>query len=105
MVTAGEVMRGLDADLTRFKFFPAEAAGGAPVLAAFQGPFAMARFCPTGGVNAANAPSYLALPNVLCVGGAWVAPADAIAGGDWARITALARAASALGRQPTGTPA
>lgn len=96
VATASELMRGLDAGLTHFKFFPAEAAGGAPVLAAFQGPFAAARFCPTGGVNAKNAPAYLALANVVCVGGAWVAPARAIEAGDWAAITALAREAAAL---------
>lgn len=98
VATASELMRGLDAGLTRFKFFPAEAAGGASVLAAFAGPFAMARFCPTGGLNARNAPAYLALPNVLCVGGAWVAPPAAIRAGDWAAITRLAREAAALAR-------
>jgi 2-dehydro-3-deoxyphosphogluconate aldolase/(4S)-4-hydroxy-2-oxoglutarate aldolase len=98
VATASELMRGLDAGLTHFKFFPAEAAGGAPVLAAFKGPFAAARFCPTGGLNARNAPAYLALDNVLCVGGAWVAPPAAIRTGDWAAITALARAAAALPR-------
>jgi 2-dehydro-3-deoxyphosphogluconate aldolase / (4S)-4-hydroxy-2-oxoglutarate aldolase len=98
VATASELMRGLDAGLTHFKFFPAEAAGGAPVLAAFEGPFAMARFCPTGGLNERNAPAYLSLPNVLCVGGAWVAPPAAIRAGDWAAITRLAREASALRR-------
>ncbi|HEX4198303.1 MAG TPA: bifunctional 4-hydroxy-2-oxoglutarate aldolase/2-dehydro-3-deoxy-phosphogluconate aldolase [Caulobacteraceae bacterium] len=97
VVTAGEVMRGLDAGLTRFKFFPAESSGGAAALKALNGPFAACRFCPTGGVTAASAPAYLALPNVACVGGAWVAPADAVKAGDWARITALARAAAAFG--------
>ncbi len=98
VATASELMRGLDAGLTHFKFFPAEAAGGAPVLAAFQGPFAAARFCPTGGLNAGNAVAYLKLANVLCVGGAWVAPPAAIRAGDWAAITALAREAAALQR-------
>ncbi len=98
VATASELMRGLDAGLTRFKFFPAEAAGGAPVLAAFAGPFATARFCPTGGLDAKNAPAYLALPNVLCVGGAWVAPPAAIRASDWAAITGLAREAATLAR-------
>ena len=96
VATATELMRGLDAGLTRFKFFPAETSGGAPALKAFQGPFGHVRFCPTGGIGAASAPSYLALANVACVGGGWVAPADAIAAGDWDRITGLARAARAL---------
>ena len=97
VVTAGEVMRGLDAGLDRFKFFPAGTSGGPGALKALYGPLAQCRFCPTGGVTAASAPAWLALPNVLCVGGAWVAPADAVAAGDWAVITALARAAAALG--------
>jgi 2-dehydro-3-deoxyphosphogluconate aldolase/(4S)-4-hydroxy-2-oxoglutarate aldolase len=96
VATASDLMRGLDAGLTHFKFFPAEASGGAATLAAFQGPFATCRFCPTGGVNATNAPAYFALSNVLCVGGAWVAPPAAIRAGDWASITALAREAAAF---------
>jgi len=96
VATASELMRGLAAGLTHFKFFPAEAAGGAPVLAAFLGPFATARFCPTGGLNAGNAAGYLSLANVLCVGGAWVAPPAAIRAGDWGAITALAREGAAL---------
>ena len=96
VATATEVMRGLDAGLTRFKFFPAETSGGAPALKALHGPFGAVRFCPTGGISAATAPAYLALPNVACVGGGWVAPADAIAAGDWRRITDLARAARGL---------
>jgi 2-dehydro-3-deoxyphosphogluconate aldolase/(4S)-4-hydroxy-2-oxoglutarate aldolase len=98
VATATEVMRGLDAGLTRFKFFPASTSGGAPALKALFGPLGDVRFCPTGGIDASSAPTYLALPNVLCVGGAWVAPADAVAAGDWARITALAKAAAALGQ-------
>jgi len=97
VVTAGEIMRGLDAGLDHFKFFPAETSGGPGALKALYGPFAQCRFCPTGGVSAATAPTWLDLPNVLCVGGAWVAPATAIAARDWATITALARAAAALG--------
>ena len=96
VATATEVMRGLDAGLTRFKFFPAETSGGAPALKALHGPFGHVRFCPTGGISAVTAPRYLALPNVACVGGGWVSPTDAIAAGDWDRITGLARAARAL---------
>lgn len=96
VATATEVMRGLDAGLTRFKFFPAETSGGAPALKALFGPLGDVRFCPTGGIGASSAPAYLALPNVLCVGGAWVAPADAVAAGEWGRITALSRAAAGL---------
>ncbi len=96
VATATEVMRGLDAGLTRFKFFPAETSGGPAALKAMLGPFGECRFCPTGGIGASTALTYLALPNVLCVGGAWVAPADTIKAGDWRRITALARAAAAL---------
>jgi len=93
VATASDMMRGLDAGLEHFKFFPAEAAGGAAAMKALHGPFPRCRFCPTGGITPTNAGAYLALPNVLCVGGAWLAPADAIAAGDWARITDLARAA------------
>ena len=96
VATATEVMRGLDAGLTRFKFFPAETSGGAPALKALHGPFGQVRFCPTGGITATSAPTYLALPNVACVGGGWVAPSDAMAAGDWDRIAGLARAARAL---------
>jgi 2-dehydro-3-deoxyphosphogluconate aldolase/(4S)-4-hydroxy-2-oxoglutarate aldolase len=100
VATASEIMHGLDAGLTRFKFFPAESSGGVGALSALHGPLPACRFCPTGGVTATTAPAYLALPNVLCVGGAWVAPADAIQAGDWARITALAYAATKLGGTP-----
>jgi 2-dehydro-3-deoxyphosphogluconate aldolase/(4S)-4-hydroxy-2-oxoglutarate aldolase len=96
VATATELMRGLDAGLTHFKFFPAETSGGAAALKALHGPFAEARFCPTGGVSAKSAPDYLALPNVLCVGGGWVAPNDLVAAGDWGRIETLAEQASAL---------
>ena len=96
IATASDLMRGLDAGLDRFKFFPAENVGGPAAIKALGGPFGDVRFCPTGGVTAQNAPAYLALPNVLCVGGGWVAPSDAIKAGDWGRITALAKAAAAL---------
>ncbi len=95
---ASDIMRGLEAGLTHFKFFPAETSGGAPAIKALGGPFVDVKFCPTGGVSAKTAPDYLTLGNVLCVGGAWVAPADAIKAGDWGRITELAREAAALKR-------
>lgn len=96
VATASEVMRGLDLGLTHFKFFPAEQAGGAPMLKAFSGPFQTARFCPTGGVTLENARTYLSLPNVLCAGGSWIATPDQIAAGDWTGITARARAGASL---------
>lgn len=99
IATATELMAGLSAGFTRFKLFPAEVVGGIEALKAFQSPFQQAVFCPTGGVNAANAASYLALKNVRCVGGSWVAPANAVASGDWDQITRLAREACALPRQ------
>ncbi|HEX8233643.1 MAG TPA: bifunctional 4-hydroxy-2-oxoglutarate aldolase/2-dehydro-3-deoxy-phosphogluconate aldolase [Caulobacteraceae bacterium] len=74
VATAGDIMRGLDLGLTHFKFFPAMAAGGVPALKALTGPFAETRFCPTGGVTLANAPEWLALEQVLCVGGTWLVP-------------------------------
>ncbi len=98
IATATELMAGLAAGFTRFKLFPANIVGGVEALKAFASPFAQAKFCPTGGVNAKNAPDYLALPNVVCVGGSWVAPADAVRAGDWGRIEALAREAAALPR-------
>jgi 2-dehydro-3-deoxyphosphogluconate aldolase / (4S)-4-hydroxy-2-oxoglutarate aldolase len=97
IATASELMRGLAAGFTRFKLFPASVVGGPAALKAFGGPFPDVKFCPTGGVDTKTAPDYLALKNVICVGGAWVAPTEAIAAGDWARITDLARAAAALG--------
>ena len=78
------------------KFFPAEASGGAAFLKAVGAPVPAARFCPTGGITAASAAAYLALPNVGCVGGSWLTPADALAAGDWARVERLAREAAAL---------
>lgn len=96
VATATELMAGLAAGFELFKLFPANVAGGPSALKAFQSPFPQARFCPTGGVSAANAAEYLALPNVVCVGGSWVAPPDAVRAGDWDRITTLAREAAAL---------
>jgi 2-dehydro-3-deoxyphosphogluconate aldolase/(4S)-4-hydroxy-2-oxoglutarate aldolase len=98
VATATELMTGLALGFTRFKLFPANVVGGVDALKAFASPFQQAKFCPTGGVSAKNAPDYLALPNVVCVGGSWVAPADAVRAGDWGRITALAKEAAALAR-------
>ncbi|NIJ38150.1 2-dehydro-3-deoxyphosphogluconate aldolase/(4S)-4-hydroxy-2-oxoglutarate aldolase [Sphingopyxis panaciterrae] len=93
IANAGDIMRGLDLGLERFKFFPAATSGGIPALKALAGPFGRARFCPTGGISAATAPEWLALEAVLCVGGSWVVPAGPL---DPVRIEALAREASAL---------
>jgi 2-dehydro-3-deoxyphosphogluconate aldolase/(4S)-4-hydroxy-2-oxoglutarate aldolase len=95
--TVSEALAVLEAGFTEMKFFPAEASGGAGYLRSIASPLAAARFCPTGGITAASAPSYLALPNVGCVGGSWLTPADALAAGDWGRVTALAAEAAALG--------
>jgi 2-dehydro-3-deoxyphosphogluconate aldolase/(4S)-4-hydroxy-2-oxoglutarate aldolase len=104
IATATELMAGLAAGFTRFKLFPANVAGGVDALKAFASPFGQAKFCPTGGINAKNAADYLALPNVVCVGGSWVAPADAVRAGDWGRITELAREACALARRLSRPP-
>lgn len=96
--TASEVMTLWEQGYDMLKFFPAEAAGGAPALKSIGAPIPQVAFCPTGGITPQNAASYLALPNVICAGGSWVAPKDLIAKGDWAGIEALARAAAALGR-------
>ncbi|MDB1087800.1 bifunctional 4-hydroxy-2-oxoglutarate aldolase/2-dehydro-3-deoxy-phosphogluconate aldolase [Streptomyces sp. ACA25] len=91
--TASEVMVLLEHGITDLKFFPAEPAGGVAFLRALAGPFPQVRFCPTGGVTAESALAYLALPNVVCVGGSWMVPEDALAGRDWGRVTDLARKA------------
>jgi 2-dehydro-3-deoxyphosphogluconate aldolase/(4S)-4-hydroxy-2-oxoglutarate aldolase len=88
-------MSGLAAGYRCFKFFPAGAAGGIPMLKSFAGPFPDARFCPTGGITQDTVRSYLELPNVLCAGGSWLSPADALAARDWVRIEALAAKAAA----------
>lgn len=98
VATATELMAGLAAGFEIFKLFPANVAGGPAALKAFQSPFPQVRFCPTGGIGAANAGDYLGLANVICVGGSWVAPAEAVRAGDWDRITGLAREAAALVR-------
>ena len=98
VATGSEIMMALADGLAELKFFPAMQAGGPAMLKAWSGPFGDVRFCPTGGVTAANALDFLALPNVVCVGGSWLTPADILARGNWAQITALAFQASRLGR-------
>ncbi|MFE3592339.1 bifunctional 4-hydroxy-2-oxoglutarate aldolase/2-dehydro-3-deoxy-phosphogluconate aldolase [Streptomyces niveus] len=94
--TTSEVVALLERGVTEMKFFPAEAAGGTAYLKSLSGPLPQARFCPTGGISLASAPSYLSLKNVGCVGGSWMLPQDAITSKDWARVEKLAREASAL---------
>ena len=96
VATASEVMAAQADGLSFLKFFPAAAAGGVPMLKALAGPFPDVMFCPTGGITLATAPQFLALPNVKVCGGSWLTPQDAVDGGDWARITQLAREATAL---------
>lgn len=98
IATASELMAAMAAGFSTCKFFPASTSGGRGALSAFAGPFPGARFCPTGGIDAASAPEWLALPNVACVGGSWLAPRDAIAAGDFGRIERLAREAAGLRR-------
>jgi len=95
-ITPGEIMMAREAGLDFLKFFPAEQAGGAAFLKALASPFAGIRFCPTGGVTAGNARDYLDLPNVICVGGSWVAPDAMVKAGDWAGIEKLAREAAGI---------
>lgn len=97
-VTASEVMRAMDWGYTMLKFFPAESSGGAAAVKALGGPLPQVSFCPTGGISLGNARDYLALSNVLCAGGSWVAPEAKMIAGDWAGITALAAEAAALPR-------
>ena len=96
VATSSEVMRLLERGITAMKFFPAEAAGGIPMLKSFAGPLPQVTFCPTGGVNPNNAPAYLALSNVACVGGSWMAPAELVDAGDWDEITRRAKEAADL---------
>lgn len=98
VMTPSDIVTALEQGYDTFKLFPARIAGGVPMLAALAGPFAQLRFCPTGGIDPSGAHEYLALPNVLCVGGTWVAPARLVAAGDWAGIEAHARGAAALHR-------
>ncbi len=95
-ITPGEIMTAREAGLDFLKFFPAEQAGGAAFLKSLASPFAGIRFCPTGGVSQKNVKDYLSLPNVICVGGSWVAPDEMLKAKDWAGIEALAREASTL---------
>jgi len=94
--TVSEVLAVLEAGVTEMKFFPAEASGGAGFLSSLASVVPAARFCPTGGITAALAPSYLSLANVGCVGGSWLTPRDALSTGDWGRVERLAREAAAL---------
>ncbi len=95
VATASELMAGLTHGYHCFKFFPAGPAGGTGMLKSFAGPFPQARFCPTGGITQETVKAYLELPNVLCAGGSWLSPADALAARDWRRIEALAARAAA----------
>ena len=101
VATASEIMLAQADGFNELQFFPALQAGGPAMLKAWGGPFGDVRFCPTGGVTAANAMDFLALPNVVCVGGSWLTPLDAIERGNWAQITALAFQASRLKLNPT----
>ena len=90
-----ELMLGMEYGLDHFKFFPAENAGGIPMLKAIAGPIPQATFCPTGGISLKNYNEYLSLPNVACCGGSWLAPADVVKNKDWAKVTQLAQEAIA----------
>jgi 2-dehydro-3-deoxyphosphogluconate aldolase/(4S)-4-hydroxy-2-oxoglutarate aldolase len=96
VATAGEAMTLAEAGYRLLKFFPAEPAGGVAYLKALSAPLPLLRFCPTGGIGVKNAATYLALPNVVCVGGSWVAPGGAVAAEDWAQVTTLSREAARL---------
>ena len=96
VATSSELMRGLEQGLDTFKFFPAVQAGGAAMLAAWNGPFGDVRFCPTGGISAQTAAQFLHLPNVLCVGGSWLTTRELLHARNWAGIEQLAREAAVL---------
>ncbi len=96
VATGSEIMMAQEAGYTELKFFPAMQAGGPAMLKAWSGPFFDVKFCPTGGVSVNNAKEFLSLPNVVCVGGSWLVPSDALASGDWSRITELAAQTSSL---------
>lgn len=98
VATGSEIMMAQEDGYQALKFFPAVQAGGLAMLKAWHGPFGDVKFCPTGGVGPANARDFLALPNVACVGGSWLTPAEAVARGDWAAITQLAAEAAGLPR-------
>ena len=93
--TGSEIMNGLDLGYTHFKLFPATSAGGIPLLKSFSGPFQEAKFCPTGGINENNYLDFLALENVLCAGGSWVAPTQLVRSGDFNKITEITASALA----------
>ncbi|MEG0921126.1 MAG: bifunctional 4-hydroxy-2-oxoglutarate aldolase/2-dehydro-3-deoxy-phosphogluconate aldolase [Comamonas sp.] len=99
VATSSEIMQAMDDGFKELKFFPALQAGGINMLKAWQGPFGEIRFCPTGGITPTNAPDFLALKNVVCVGGSWLVPTDTVERGDWEHITMLAREAAALPRK------
>lgn len=96
IATPGELMLALEHGIDTMKLFPAEVVGGRDMLKALHGPFAQVKFCPTGGITPETAPEYLKLPNVLCVGGTWLTPKEAVANKDWAAVTRLAKEAAAL---------
>jgi 2-dehydro-3-deoxyphosphogluconate aldolase/(4S)-4-hydroxy-2-oxoglutarate aldolase len=98
-ITPSEIMSLREEGYSVLKFFPAEQAGGAAFLKSLSSPLAGIRFCPTGGISLANAQAYLGLPNVICVGGSWIAPDDLVKAGDWESVTALARQAAGLARK------
>lgn len=94
VATISDILLGMEYGYDRFKFFPAEVNGGVKALKAFGGPLSQIKFCPTGGIGANNFREYLALPNVLCVGGSWIVPTDLVREGKWDEITALAKSVS-----------
>ena len=96
VATSSEIMAAMEDGLSELKFFPAVQSGGIQMLKAWQGPFGDVRFCPTGGISPANAAEFLALSNVVCVGGSWLVPASAVEAGNWSQITDLAKATHAL---------
>lgn len=98
VMTPTDIIVAMELGYEIVKFFPAVPAGGLNMLQAFHGPFPTLKFCPTGGISAETAPNFLALPNVVCVGGSWLTPKAALAAQDWAEVTRLARAASELAR-------
>jgi len=99
--TISELMTGISRGYTHFKFFPAEAAGGVKTLKAFAGPFPAIKFCPTGGITPETCNDYLALANVMCVGGSWLVPSDAVENERWEEVTALAKEAVQKVRRPS----
>lgn len=98
VMTPTDIIAALELGYEVVKFFPAQQAGGIPMLQAFHGPFPTLKFCPTGGISAQSAPDFLKQPNVVCVGGSWLTPKAALAAQDWAEVTRLTQAASQLPR-------